>query len=199
MPVTIIGAGRMAAAIGSVLARGGVATRFLARRPEAARERASAVGAAWGVLGEPLVDELIVLAVPPAALADVRARYEGQWAGRIVVDASGPAPLDAAESATTVGLQHDLPDARVVKAFATTFAEALVADARAGAAPVVLVAGDDAEACERVVGMLQAGDLAAVSVGALDQSPALDALATLQHTLAADGVISRRGGFALRY
>lgn len=197
MSVTIIGAGEMAAAIARTLHTSGLPMRVLARRREAAASLAEALGVEGGTVDEPWGDDIVILAVPSAAAMDLVTRRGRELDGHVVVDASVP-PTDAATSVTEA-LQSMRPSARVVKAFGTVFAPALLAGDPGEGSPVVLVASDDARAGSEVVDLLHRCDVAAVSVGPLSHARELDAVARLQASLADDGVITRTGGFGLRY
>lgn len=202
MNVTIIGAGEMAEAIARTLHSSGLPMRILARRREAAASLADTLGAfggtvEGGTVDAPLGDDIVVLAVPSEAVLDLATRRGREFDGHVVVDASIP-PADSATSVTEA-LQSLRPAARVVKAFGTVFAPALLADDPGEGSPVVLVATDDTGAGADVIDLLHRCDVAAVSVGSLAHARELDAVARLQASLAADGTISRTGGFSLRY
>jgi 8-hydroxy-5-deazaflavin:NADPH oxidoreductase len=203
--ITIVGAGEMAAAIARVIRRTDARVRILARRPHAAQTLARSVDARWGGLDERLVDDVVIFAVPSTAVHALAEERAAELAGRIVVDATCPfdpvrlRPLPSHDGSFTRRLQRLLPETRVVKAFSTIFAHALTAADPIAGLPVVLVAADDEEARDELVELVRDADVAAVPVGTLDRAVEMDALALLQAALADSGVISRHGGFALRY
>jgi 8-hydroxy-5-deazaflavin:NADPH oxidoreductase len=137
-----------------------------------------------GLVGDALDGDLVVLAVPYAALDDVLSRYGEQLAGKVVVDITNPVdfssfsplPVDgsaAQEIATKVSA------AKVAKAFNTTFAGTLVTGQVNGAPLDVFIASDDDEA-KRVVGQLvDDGGMRPVDAGPLARAHELEALGYL--------------------
>ncbi|MGN8246625.1 NADPH-dependent F420 reductase [Cellulomonas soli] len=186
--VTIIGTGTMAHAIGGVLAGGGSTVTYLGH-------------------GEPgTVDgDIVVLAVPYPAVADVLATYGPQLAGKVVVDITNPldfATFDSlvvpAGSSAAAEIAAALPDSRVLKAFNTTFAATLTSGTLGGTVPTtVLVAGDDADAKAALAAAVEAGGLRALDAGSLARAHELEALGFLQLTLAVSEKIAWTGGFGL--
>src|SRR5215213_2241563 len=160
MNVTIIGTGHMARGIGTRLLAGGhsvslvghepgKAEELAARLQEATRSGATVTAVDNGVLP----GEVVVLAVPYPAMAPLVAQYAPQLAGKIVVDISNPIDFEALESIATAGssaaeeLALSAPaGAKIVKAFNTTFAGALLAGHVAGQPLDVFIAADDVEA-----------------------------------------------------
>lgn len=186
--VTIIGTGTMANAIGGVLAAGGSTVGYLGKTQP---------GTVDG--------DIVVLAVPYPAVADVLATYGSQLAGKVVVDITNPldfATFDAlvvpAGSSAAAEIAAALPDSHVLKAFNTTFAATLSTGTVNEAAPTtVLVAGDDADAKAALVSAVEAGGLRAVDAGSLARAHELEALGFLQLTLAVSEKIGWTGGFGL--
>lgn len=193
---TIIGAGNMARGIGARFAAGGEAVTIVDRDPAKAQQTAEAVRAAAATsatvttapFGSPIRDEVVVLAVPYPALAEVVQQYDAQLAGKIVVDITNlvnatyddlatPSGTSAAEEVASLA-----PRARVVKAFNTTFSGALVAGQVAGQPPVVFLASDDADAKARVAQLVQAGGLRALDAGPLKRARQLEGLGLLHIT-----------------
>src|SRR5437764_15416381 len=156
MRVTIVGAGRMARGIGTRGRGGGHELSRLGRDEEEARElaaelsgsNAGAATASGAALSpEAISGEVVVLAVPYSAVADVLRHVGAALRGKVVVDitnplnqtydglATPPGRSAAEETQALVG-----PDARVGKAFNTTFANTLVEGPVAGQALDVFVA-----------------------------------------------------------
>lgn len=204
--VTIIGPGNVGSAIAALAAKAGAGVQVLGRDAQKAAALAERVGGTAGTVGDQVTGGIVVLAVPYPALAELAATYRGQLDGRIVVETTNPvdfATFDGlavpADSSATAELQQLLPNARVLKAFNTTFAGTL-ASGQTGAAPVtVLVAGDDPEARQKLIDLLQAAGLAAIPVGSLKRARELEALGFLQLTLAAQEHITWTGGFAVQH
>ncbi|HRA51716.1 NADPH-dependent F420 reductase [Actinotalea sp.] len=186
--VSIIGTGNMAQAISRVLTSGGATVELIGH------------GEATTPTGD-----VVVLAVPYPAVADVIATYGTALAGKIVVDITNPldfATFDAlvvpADGSATAEIAAALPQSRVVKAFNTTFAATLATGTVGGAQPTtVLVAGDDAVAKATLVGLVEAGGLRAIDAGGLRRARELEAVGFLQLTLAVGEKVSWAGGFAV--
>ncbi|GAB2463258.1 putative dinucleotide-binding enzyme [Conyzicola lurida] len=185
--VTIFGTGNMGSAIAGVLASGGASVDHIG------------TGATGTITGD-----VVVLAVPYTALADIAAKYADQLAGKIVVETTNP--LDFATfdglvvptgSSATAELAAALPSSTVLKGFNTTFAATLASKKVGDLATTVLIAGDDAAAKETVVGLIEAGGVQAIDAGSLSRAHELEAIGFLQLTLAAGEKISWTGGFGI--
>ena len=185
--VTIIGTGNMGQAIASVIAKGGSTVELL-NQSDADKQ---------------ISGEIVVLAVPYPAVADIVAKRGDQLAGKIVVDITNPLNFETfdslvvpADGSAAAEIAAALPSSRVLKAFNTTFAGTLASGAIGGLATTVLIAGDDADAKSLLAGVVTAGGLRAVDAGSLKRARELEALGFLQLTLAASEKISWTGGFA---
>lgn len=186
--VSIIGPGSMGQAIAGVVTRGGGSVELLG--PEDAATTPTG--------------EIVVLAVPYPAVADVLAAHSEHLAGKVVVDITNPldfATFDSltvpADGSAAVEIAAALPGSRVLKAFNTTFA-ATLATGEVGANPTtVLIAGDDADAKALLADVVSAGGLRAIDAGSLRRARELEALGFLQITLAAGEKIGWTGGFAV--
>lgn len=188
MNITIFGNGNMGQAIGGVLARGGSSIQYIGSADADAR----------------VEGDIVILAVPYAALDGITAAYAGQLAGRTVVDISNPldfSTFDAlvvpAGSSAAAELQTALPDARVLKAFNTNFAATLASGTVGGATTTVLIAGDDESAKQSLAAAITAGGLEAIDAGSLARAHELEAIGFQQLTLAAADKIGWNAGFAL--
>lgn len=178
----------MGTAIASVLADGGATVHHIGSG-DAVRE---------------IAGELVILAVPHAALSEIAAGYRDQLTDRIVVDISNPLNFDTFDSlvvppgsSAAAELAAALPQSSVLKAFNTNFAATLTAKKVGDQATTVLVAGDDAEAKATLVSAVNAGGLHAIDAGALSRAHELEAIGFLQLTLAAAEKISWAGGFTV--
>jgi predicted dinucleotide-binding enzyme len=191
MRIAVVGAGSVGGALGFGWSEAGHDVVFAVRdlgSPSA--NEAAARGGQLVSLGEAADAEVVVLAVPWTAM-DATLEALGDLAGRIVVDATNPvsppfAGLDVAGSDSGgETVQRTLAGARVVKAFNQTGWQNM-AEARSfqEGRPVMLVAGDDAEARTVVLGL--AGDLGfeGVDAGPLAMSRYLEPLAMLWILLA---------------
>ena len=148
--------------------------------------------------------EVVVLAVPYPAVAEVLAAHAEHLAGKVVVDITNPLDFTTfdsltvpADSSAAAELAAALPQSRVVKAFNTTFAGTLVAGDVGPVTTTVLIAGDDTDAKELLADVVLAGGLRAVDAGPLRRARELEALGFLQITLAASEQVAWTGGFAV--
>lgn len=201
MSISIIGAGNMGAAIAQVALAAGTAVQVLTRDGSAADVDPRVTTAA---VGDELTGDVVVLALPYAALAEVAQAYGSRLDGKVVVDITNPvdfATFDSlvvpAGTSAAEELARLLPGAHVVKAFNTTFAATLVSGAVGPLPTTVLVAGDDETAVKTVVEAFSGGDVRVVPVGPLRRARELEALGFLQLTLAASSTTSWTTGFAL--
>lgn len=199
MNATIIGTGNMARGIATRLLAGGGGVTLVGREPGAAEElaaqlRPAAAGAevSTASYGDPVADEVVVLAVPYAAAARIVGDYGDRLAGKTVVDITNPINWETMEPAVAPGTsgaeeiaRAASPDAKVVKAFNTTFAGTL-ADGRVGGQPLdVFLAGDDADAKARLGRLIEASGLRPVDAGPLRRARQLEALGLLHIALQA--------------
>lgn len=121
----------------------------------------------------------------------------GDLTGKTVIDITNPLTPDM--SGLSIGhttsaaeeIQKAVPQARVVKAFNTVFAQVLGNDARAGAPKAqVLYAGDDADAKEAVRALIESAGFEAVDAGPLANARTLEPLGLLNIYL---GYVAGRG------
>ena len=186
--VSIIGTGKMAQAISRVITTGGNTVELFGQADA----------------HTPVTGDIVILAVPYPAVADVIAERSEQLAGKVVVDITNPLNFEtfdsltvAADGSAAAEIAAELPQSRVLKAFNTTFA-ATLATGTIGALPTtVLIAGDDAEAKALLADIVTAGHLHAVDAGALSRARELEAIGFLQLTLAVGEKVSWTGGFGV--
>jgi 8-hydroxy-5-deazaflavin:NADPH oxidoreductase len=179
--VTIIGAGNMGRGIAARVVAGGSEVELIDKNPEDARALADDLGDS-ATATETIDGEIVVLALPYEAVAAAVEQYRDSLAGRVVVDIANPAewstmdrvvtPEDSSSAEETAKLVP--ADARVVKAFNTTFAGTLVAGEVAGEKLDVLIAGDDEEAKRKLASVVEAGGLRALDVGPLKRARQLE-------------------------
>lgn len=185
--ITIFGTATMGSAIGGLLASGGADIQHIDTS-----ERKQIQG------------DIVVLAVPYAALSQIAEQYGDQLEGRTVVDVTNPLNFETFDSLTVPAgssaaaeLAALLPGAKVLKAFNTTFAATLVSKRVGENTTTVLVAGDDAEAKAALIAAVKAGGVEAIDAGSLARAHELEAMGFLQLTLAAGEQISWTGGFGI--
>ncbi|QJW35950.1 NADPH-dependent F420 reductase [Cellulosimicrobium protaetiae] len=195
--ITIIGAGNMGSAITGLALAAGSEVQVLTREATDLDPRVAA-----GTVGDELKGDVVVLALPYGAVAEVVDLYADRLDGKVVVDITNPldfATFDALVvpdgSSAAAQLQQRVPGARVLKAFNTNFA-ATLASGQVGPLPTtVLVAGDDADAKAALAGAVSG--VRVVDAGSLKRAHELEALGFLQLTLAAGEKTSWTTGFAL--
>ena len=192
MDVTIIGTGNMARGIATRLLSGHHTITLLGTSAEKAQALAAELDGdvRSGQTGDPLAGDVVVLAVWYQAVDDVLSTYRDQLAGKVVVDITNPvdwSTMDSlvtpADSSAAEEIQKLLPDGTpLVKAFNTTFAATLAAGEVAGEPLDVLVAGDDADAKEKVSSFIEAGGQRTRDVGPLKRARQLEQLGFLHIT-----------------
>ena len=148
--VTIFGDGNMGTAIADVLSAGGATVDHITTSTEDPK----------------VTGDLVVLAVPFPAVADIAEKFADQLAGKTVVDITNPINFSTfdsltvpADSSSAAELAKALPSSNVLKAFNTTFAATLAAKQVGPTTTTVLIAGDDADAKATLADAVTAGGL----------------------------------------
>ena len=120
--VTVIGTGNMGQAIAGLVTKGGNTVEVIGH--------AEADKAVTG--------DIVVLAVPHAAVTEVITARREQLAGKVVVDITNPVDFATfelsvpADSSSAAQIAAALPDSKVLKAFNTTFGPTLAASEQIG-------------------------------------------------------------------
>ena len=186
--VSIIGTGNMGRAIAGIVTAGGNTVEVF--------NHSDADKAVTG--------DIVVLAVPYPAVADVLAKRSDQLAGKVVVDITNPLNFEtfdsltvAADGSAAAEIAAALPQSHVLKAFNTTFAATLTAGTAGPLPTTVLIAGDDKDAKALLADVVTTGGLRAIDAGGLRRARELEALGFLQLTLAAGEKIAWTGGFGV--
>ena len=185
--VSIIGTGNMGQAIAGLVTKGGNTAEVIAHSDT----------------DKPVTGEVVVLAVPHHAVAEIVATRGEQLAGRVVVDITNPIDFATfglsvpSDSSSAAQIAAALPDSRVLKAFNTNFGPTLASGTLGGQPTTVLVAGDDADAKAALTEIVTAAGLRALDTGSLVRARELEALALLQIGLAAGEQIGWTGGLAV--
>jgi hypothetical protein len=205
MDIAIIGAGNVGRALASSVTRAGHSVTISSASGDSARAAAEESGARAAASGHEAAEgaDLIVLAVPYAAVDDVLAEIGSALSGKVLVDATNPVKPDYSGLATngTSGaevIQGKAPGARVVKAFNTAFAARQADPGVAGGLRVDgYVAADDAEAKQAVLSLL--GDLGfnPVDTGGLTMARHLEGMAWLNISLQMKNGWSWQAGWKL--
>ena len=187
--IGIIGKGNVGSALQRALARSGHEVRTAGKDPGAVRQVA-----AWA--------DLVVLAVPFGALDEALREAGEALNGKVLVDVTNAltADMQLALGFTTSGaeeLQKKAPRSKVVKAFNTVFAQHMDNGLAKGEQLALLVAGDDASAKERVIGLGKDIGFDSIDAGPLRNARWLESLGYLNILL---GYVQKLGpdiGFRL--
>jgi predicted dinucleotide-binding enzyme len=179
MKIGIIGSGN----IGGTLARrlqslGHDVTVANSRGPDTLADLAARTGATAGTVSDAAAADLVVIAIPVRAVPDLPV---GAFAGKVVVDADNYyprrdghiAPIDDGTVTSSRWTADRLPGARVVKAFNTIYFRHLLERGRPAGAHgriALPVAGDDADAKNTVMALVDALGFDPVDAGTLDES-----------------------------
>ncbi|MCB9548046.1 MAG: NAD(P)-binding domain-containing protein [Myxococcales bacterium] len=171
MKIGIIGNGNVGGALAQGLASAGHAVHAVGDDMAAVQATA-----AWA--------EVVLLAVPFAAVGAVVEVAGAALAGKVVIDVTNAldAQMQLALGFSTSGaeeLQRRLPAARVVKAFNTVFAPHMATGRLGDEALTAFVAGDDAEAKRTTLALARAIGFDAVDAGPLSNARLLEPLAYL--------------------
>jgi len=187
--ITIFGTGNMGSAIGAILSAGGHSVQHVdsSTRPEA------------------ITGEIVILAVPYAALSQIAASYGEQLAGKVVVDITNPVSFETfddlvvpADSSAAAELAAALPSSKVLKAFNTNLAPTLASGTVGPNKTTVLVAGDDADAKSALIGAItSSGAVDAIDAGSLKRARELESIGFLQIALTVAEKTTWTGGFAV--
>ena len=199
--ISIIGAGNIGSAVAGLAVKAGASTQVLVRD---ASKATGLSGVDVAQIGSPLTGDIVVLALPYAAIDEVIATYGAQaFAGKVVVDPTNPLDFTALDSLVPAGssasaeLAAKLPDAQVVKAFNTVFA-AVLASGIIGARPAtVLAASDSAEAKAGLRLFVEAAGLAWADAGELKRAERMEALGALNIALGVTEQVAWTGGLAV--
>ena len=194
MKIAIVGAGNVGRAVASGLAKAGhtvVVTATNAARAQAVADEVG--GSAAGVAEAARDADVIVLAVPYSAVADVTRQLGDIAAGKVVIDATNPLNADMSAMVVTSRsgaeeVQAQLPGAHVVKAFNTVFAAKQPDPVTDGTVLDGFYAGDDENAKDIVKDLLAGIGFSPIDAGPLTQARALEHMAFLNISLnAANG------------
>jgi predicted dinucleotide-binding enzyme len=199
MIVTIVGAGRLAEGVAVRALAGGHRVRITDSEPGKAETLAAALAAraaapdarSAATVGEAIAGaDLVVLALPYPEGRLVAREQGAALSGVTVVDTCNPVDFSTFDSLLTspgMSAAEEIaaacPAARVVKAFNTTFASALVAGWVGGQPIDVFLAGDDARAKAQVAELASDGGLRPLDTGPLRRARELEAFQLLHMTL----------------
>jgi len=185
MRVTVIGSGNMGAALAKQIAKARHSLVITGRNSAKAKDLAQTLGATYQATDASQGADVVVLATPYGeALSALR--FAGKLQGKTVIDITNPLTPDY--MGLTIGhstsaaeqIQKAFPEAKVVKAFNTVFAQVLAQGASLhGVTVPVFVAADDASAKETAKALIQSIGFAPIDAGALKNARYLEPLAGL--------------------
>jgi len=191
MNVTIIGAGNMGKGIGTRLAAGGHSVTFVDANPEVAEKVAAEVGAtakkgakvSTASLGNAELGDVVVLALWYGTNIEIAKQLGKKLAGKVVVDIANPlnSTFDGLATAPDSSSAEDVAKAiasgaKVVKAFNTTYAGTLLAGQVAGQPLDVFIAGDDADAKNKVAELVKDGGMRPIDTGPLSRARQIEGM-----------------------
>jgi NADPH-dependent F420 reductase len=211
MNVTIIGSGNMGRGIGTRAVAGGHSVIFVDANPEVAEKAAADVKSAAkngakvsaASLGDAELGDVVVLAVWSGTNIEIAKQLGAKLAGKVVVDIANPlnATYDGLATAADSSSAEDLAKAvatgaKVVKAFNTTFAGTLIAGEVAGQKLDVFIAGDDADAKDKVAQLVADGGMRAIDTGPLSRARQIEGMQLLQ--IVVQGTLGTNWGSAIK-
>jgi hypothetical protein len=183
MDIAIIGAGNVGTALAGALARAGHHVTISAKHPEHAAQAAQATGAGSAGTNQEAVaaGDVVILAVPGIAFDAIVGEVGDELAGKVIVDVSNRPTPDPAGVATSAAeeLQARIPDASVVKAFNTAFATRQADPVVGGVAADGFVAGDDDDAKQKVLDLVESIGFRPIDAGSLAAARTLEGMAWL--------------------
>ncbi len=188
MNIAIIGAGNVGKAVGASLGRAGHSIIYAANSQDSAYKASQALGgkgSAASVREAARLGDVVILAVPYAAVQSVAADIAPVVMGKVVVDVTNPMKADGTGLVTEGGpsaaemIASWMPGAHVVKAFNTLFAR-VQADPKAHGVELDGLFATDDEAARATVGeMLRSMGFRPVWVGTLARARELEAMGFL--------------------
>jgi 8-hydroxy-5-deazaflavin:NADPH oxidoreductase len=188
MNITLIGTGNMGSALALQLTRAGHAVRITARDLTKAQALAAAHPGAVAVApAEALAGSDVVIVATGYADALPALRSLGSLAGKVVIDITNPLTADfmgltlGHDTSAAEEIAKALPEAEVVKAFNTLFAQVLAdgpwfAD---GQVAPVFFAGDSERAKQTAKALIESLGFTPVDAGPLKNARYLEPLAAL--------------------
>lgn len=206
MRIAVIGTGHVGSALGTGWARAGHDVVFGVRdpsSPDAQQVANQAAGRAKLALVSDGVAsaDVVALAIPWAAVAEVLQEVSAALSGKILIDCTNPSrglpAIDHSAGSAGEQVAKLAPNAKVVKAFNTTGFENMLNPAYAEGPVTMFCAGNDADAKKVVLGLAKDLGFDPVDAGRLSQARALEVLASLWGALAYSQNMGRDIAFRL--
>ena len=186
MQIAIIGAGNVGKALAKSGVRAGHKVTLSASKPEHAEEAAKATGAQSAPSNVDAVKgaDLVIVAVPYDNLGDVFRSLGDSVDGKVVLDATNHVNvknpgevLGGISNAEEIQNRH--PKVRVVKAFNYAFASRMAEPTVSGTRLDGFVAGDDQEAKDKVLGLVESIGFRPIDAGPLVMARVFEGMALL--------------------
>lgn len=206
MNVTIIGTGKMSRGIAAWLMDGGHNVTLVGHTPGKAEALVEELkgrrkdGEISVAMPNTLPGEVVILAVHYPAVESVLRQYTELLPGKILVDITNPLNFQKMEIIVHDGSAAEeiarlVPvNTRVVKAFNTVFASALI-DGNVNCSPLdVFLASDDAEAKATVAQLIEAGGLRPIDSGPLERARQLEAMGLILMAIQVPNKLGFKGG-----
>lgn len=181
--IGIIGAGRIGGTLGELWTKAGHDVMFSSLDLEKDKELARRVGARAGTPAEAAAfGEVLLVAVPYAALPQVGRDHAASIKGKVVLDTCNPIQsrdgemaVAAKEKGTGVASVEFLPGARLVRAFNSVGYSKLQSETnRAGDKVAIPLAADDKEALQVGIRLVKDAGFEPVVVGPLSSAKSFD-------------------------
>lgn len=190
MNVAIIGAGNVGGGLAAAAIGAGHDVVVSASSPDSAQNTAAKAGAQAATSNTEAVQnaDIVVLAVPHAAVTGVVAELGDALNGKVVVDATNPLN-ESYSGLTTSGvsaaeqLQEQVPDATIIKALNTMLASRYAEPTQDGQPLDAFIAGDDEAAKQTAGTLVDSLGFRPVDVGSLRMARTLEELAFLNISL----------------
>jgi predicted dinucleotide-binding enzyme len=194
MNITIIGPGKMGRAIGTRAVAGGHSVTFVGKTPESAKAAAEEVKASakqgakvsTANLADGELGDVVILALWYGSNIEVAKQLGAKLKGKTVVDIANPlnATYDGLATAPDSSSAEDVAkavdsEAKVVKAFNTTYAGTLLSGEVDGEPLDVFIAGDDADAKSKVAQLVKDSGMRPVDTGPLNRARQIEGMQLL--------------------
>ncbi len=193
MNVTIVGPGKMGRAIGTRAAAAGHSVTFVGDKPENAKDAVQDVKASTksdaqvssANLEDVKLGDIVVLALWYGTNKQVARQLGKKLDGKVVVDIANPLNstydnlATAPDSSSAEEVADVIPGAKVIKAFSTTYAGTLRAGQVDGQPLDVWIAGDDADAKNKVVQLVKDAGMRPIDAGPLSRARQIEGMQLL--------------------
>ena len=194
MNITIIGPGKMGRAIGTRAVAGGHSVTFVGKTPESAKKTAEEVQAyakegakvSTANLDNVELGDVVVLALWYGSNIEVAKQLGAKLDGKTVVDIANPlnSTYDGLATAPDSSSAEDVAKAidsgaKVVKAFNTIYAGTLLEGEVDGQPLDVFIAGNDANAKNKVAQLVKDSGMRPVDTGALNRARQIEGMQLL--------------------